>query len=352
MTKKTHNFRHSFPSPEYNLLESLKPFLNFKPSRTYPIGIGDDAAVRRCAKEMLVLTADALVENVHFSLDYMRLGEVGYKAMAANVSDCAAMGAVPDAALVQLMFPSQCSRPGPLIRQLYKGFSDACRKWGFPIIGGNLSRGPCWMIDIAMVGKIRRGDRVLMRKGARPGDILYVSGFPGQSAAGLAAIGRWGRKNVPRICRGLVDRHIRPVPRIELAARLARCAGVHAAIDISDGISKECATLSHENKLSIVLDERRFPRSGSMIELGRRLRVDCREWFLHGGEDYELLFAASPRFDPGPLQRALKIPLCGIGRFEKGETGVWIVEGNGKAAKLWSRAWDHVGHPRRKGGAL
>src|SRR5271169_6490719 len=95
-----------FPSSEYRLLHSLKPFLNFRRSRKYPIAIGDDAAIRQCrAREVLVFTADSFVERVHFSFTYMTAAEVGFKAMAINLSDCAAMGALPDGALVQIIFP-------------------------------------------------------------------------------------------------------------------------------------------------------------------------------------------------------------------------------------------------------
>ncbi len=334
-----------YPSEEYKLLHSLKPLLNYKASARYPIGIGDDAAIRETkAGERLVFTADTMVENVHFSLGYMTFQEVGYKAMATNLSDLAAMGALPDAAMVQIVFPKNngSGNVSKNIQSLYKGMFEACLKWNYPVIGGNLSEGPCFILDITLVGRTERKGRLILRQGARSGDSLWVSGFPGQSAAGLAALRKWGSgPTLPRPFRVLVKKHIRPVPRVELGRRLARSRLVHAMIDVSDGIAKECHTLAFENKLGILLGPLEPGLLSSLELIGGRLRRDPVKWFLYGGEDYELLFAAAPRFDPGTL-RAAGVALWRIGTFTSSVKGVQIMQNHGTILDVEKSGWDHL----------
>lgn len=338
----------AFPSSEYRLLNSLKPFLNLRKSFRYPIGIGDDAALRVCSRnESLALTADSFVENVHFSFDYMTGADVGFKAMAINLSDCAAMGATPDGALVQIIFPAKraaqkCKRT---MREIYKGFSDACRKWDFPIIGGNLAIGPCWIIDITLIGRSGKGKRLLTRKGARNNDGLWISGRPGESGAGLTGLKKWGViAKVPARYIELVQKHIRPVPRIELGKALAENSCVHAAIDVSDGVSKECHTVSYENRLGIILtvDDEDSCVSPRMRQLGVQIRKEWRDWFFNGGEDYELLFAASKAFNPLALINKYRIPITRIGTFTRSVNGVFIRDSAGRIMPLKKGGWDHL----------
>ncbi|HUI92267.1 MAG TPA: thiamine-phosphate kinase [Chitinivibrionales bacterium] len=336
----------SFPSVEYQLLNSLKTSLNFTKSPRYPIPIGDDAAILVCGKnEKLILTADTFVENVHFNLAFMALEQVGYKAMAINLSDCAAMAATPDSALVQIVFPKNQSVGKTLsgIKRVYKGLNEACRKWDFPIIGGNLSKGPCWMIDITLLGRTENRNRLLLRKGARHGDGLWVTGFPGESGAGLACLKKWGSvKKVPAEYAVLVRKHLRPVPRIKIARELAKERHVHALIDISDGISKDSRTLAYENNLGILLDDEPGCISGPMRRLAGRLKRDWRDWYLNGGEDYELLFAASPAFDPSRLAVTTGVPVSRIGVFSKSFRGVRLRKENNTSARLNLGGWDHL----------
>jgi thiamine-monophosphate kinase len=337
--------RATYPSEEYKLLQSLKPFLNYKKTARYPIGIGDDAAIRETAGgERLVFTADTMVENVHFSLDYMTFQEVGYKAMVTNLSDLAAMGALPDGALIQLIFPEkkrQANIP-KAIQHIYKGIHSACLAWGFPVIGGNLSKGPCFIIDVTLIGRTEKKGRLLLRQGAENGDSLWVTGLPGQSGAGLAALQKWGSLvNTPRPFRQLVKKHIRPVPRVELGRLLADDPLVHAMIDVSDGISKECHTLAFENNLGILLGPLKQGWLGPLRKLGSMIRQDHMRWFLSGGEDYELLFAASPRFDPVPFKR-YDCALTKIGTFCSSAKEVHLKLNNDTIINVEKSGWDHV----------
>lgn len=309
-----------YPSSEYHLLNSLKPFLHYKKSARYPLAIGDDAAIRTCqAGEKLILTADSFVQDVHFSLSYTSLAEIGFKAMAINLSDCAAMGAVPDGALVQLIFPKEIpsSTIAARIRRLYTGILSACREWNFPIIGGNLSAGPCWIVDVTLLGRAPKGNRLLLRTGAKNGDSLWVTGHPGESGAGLAALQKWERRRVPQGYRSLINSHIRPTPRLEIGRALAANLCVHALIDVSDGIAKECRTLAYENKLCVSLADDPGCVSITTKRLAAALGVDWRRWYLSGGEDYELLFAADPAFDPRSIASGCNVPITRIGSFER-----------------------------------
>ena len=337
--------RQSFPSFEYELLDSLKPYLNFHKSPRYPLTIGDDAAIRVCgAKERLILTADTFVQNVHFNLAYMTFEEVGYKAMAINLSDCAAMAALPDGALVQIVFPKKRAADKVMsdIRRLYGGFFEACKNWDFPIIGGNLSKGPCWMIDITLLGRAEKRAPLFLRTGAKNSDGLWVSGCPGEAGAGLAALRTWGRRRVPAQYNSLVMRHVRPCPRIELGLALGKAPSVRALIDISDGVSKECRTLAYENSLGILLDDEPGCVSCPTRQLAKRLKKDWRRWYLDGGEDYELLFAAAKAFDPSKLIAKTGIPITRIGTFSRSFKGVCVRRNNGGIAPLSQGGWDHL----------
>lgn len=338
--------KRTFPSFEYRLLDSLKPYLNYKRTAGYPAGIGDDAAIRICkSKEKLILTADSFVQDVHFRLEHMSFEEIGYKAMAINLSDCAAMGALPDSALVQIIFPKAIrgKKTESLIKQMYKGLFAACRKWNFPIIGGNLSAGPCWIVDITLVGRLGKNAKFLRRMGARSGDALWVTGYPGESGAGLAALRKWGRAGkVPARYASLVKRHLRPVPRIEIGLTLGKDPLVHAAIDVSDGISKECHTLSFENKLGIVLDIDLSCVSPAMRRLADMVGTSWQEWFFSGGEDYELLFSASKRFNPDGLVRRYGVPITQIGIVAGTKPGVSLFCENGKRIPVKKNGWDHL----------
>ena len=331
-----------FPSEEYRLLNGLEGFFNFSPSDRFPVGAGDDAAVRRCDKdEQLVLTGDTLVENIHFSLKYMSLEEVGYKALVANISDCAAMGAMIDSALIQVVFPDTCNtkQVETALKELYTGFKRACIRWDFPVVGGDISKGPCWMIAVSLNGRKNSGGRILRRTGAEVGDYLWVTGIPGKSAAGLDALKKWGRDRIPEEFRELVESHIVPCARVDTGLRLSGDNSVHAAIDLSDGISKECYTLCYDNKVGIIL----LPGEDCLLEpvkrLGGLFHKPWYEWFLYGGEDYELLFTASENFNPAEYN---DITLYKIGKITDNKNTVIFKDLTGDTIIVEKRAWDHL----------
>ncbi|MFP4417224.1 MAG: thiamine-phosphate kinase [Chitinispirillaceae bacterium] len=339
-------FNKDVPSQEYKVLSALKPFLNFTPGSNYSSGIGDDAVVRRCtADERVVLTADIAVEEVHFSRRYMSLSEIGFRAMVSNISDCAAMGASVDGAMVQLVFPDKLENTEEHIQEIYRGFHRACRKWQFPIIGGDLSRGPQWVLAITLLGKVASGENVLYRSGAKPGDVIWVSGHPGQSGAGLEVLERFGREQLEY--RQLIDAHVRPSARIELGRALAADNRLHAAIDISDGVAKESRTIAFESSVTIELNLPEELCTQQMRRLSQETGVDWRHWVLNGGEDYELLFTADPDFKPGDLKLRELLPLYPIGRCIGQTPGMVVRDHRGRSIESRANGYDHFSEDRK-----
>jgi thiamine-monophosphate kinase len=330
----------NYPSNEYELLHSLQDILKDYSNPHYTVSIGDDAAVRRCRDgEQLIITTDIAVENVDFKLDWMNFREIGYRAMVSNLSDCAAMGAVPDSALIQLTFPTGKTGIRDNIMDLYRGFADACHRWNFAIVGGDLSSGPAWSIGITLFGRLDRSERVLTRKGICDGDLLWVSGVPGLSAAGLAVLTKMGRVADTTEFSMLLQSHIVPQPRIELGIQLRNNPHVHAMMDLSDGLSKDCRTLAYENDLGIILQQDPSLIPPEMVTLSDNLGIPWESWYFHGGEEYELLFAASADFKPSVADDTIGC-MC-IGTFTKCMLDV-VVEKNGAFMELARNSFDHV----------
>ncbi len=334
----------NYPSGEYKLLAEIQKTLGPAafPGGPYELTLGDDAAVRRgVSGERMILTADIAVQNVHFTLDIMSFTEIGFRTMASNVSDCAAMAALPEAALVQLVFPRNTRDLQKKIIALYRGFAEACRKWNFKLVGGDLSGGTAWTIGITVLGVAPAHGRLLRRTGARPGDALWVSGFAGRSAAGLFALQKWGRNHVPRRYRGLVECHVRPNPPVNLGIALGRCRNVHAMMDLSDGISKDGRTLCYDNRLGVELSFDGLKVPDDMMALSRELNIPWQEWALHGGEEYELLFAASKSFSQADVPVKYGRGLIQLGVFTDNHRDM-VVRESGRIRKVPKRSWDHI----------
>lgn len=327
----------SYPSKEFAILAELKQYLNSSANSAIQIGAGDDAALRKCSSgEQLVFTADILVEDIHFSFDYMSLEEVGYKAMAVNISDCAAMGAIPDSAMIQLVFPKTLENAKEAIKELYKGIRKACKEYDFPIIGGDLSIGDKWTIGVSMTGRKNAQERLLFRKGCLDADDIWVSGPLGGSAAGLAVLQEFGRE---KGYGELIEKHISPTARVSIGLRLAEDSTVSTLTDISDGIGKECRTLSYENDKSIIIELNKNMFLPAMADLGLILKKDPFEWVVSGGEDYELLFTANSDFDP---EKYSDIPLIKIGKVVGTGFSVKYVASDSKNYENLGSGWDHL----------
>lgn len=283
------------------------------------VGIGDDAAVLRPpAGEDLVVTTDAAVEGVHFRLDQETPRTAGRRALVANLSDLAAMGAHPLGFVFALALPHTTPVAVPL--GLVRGLLDMARRHGCPLVGGNVSRAGEISATITALGAVARG-RALRRDRARPGDRICITGQVGASALERA--------------RGWVQRT--PEPRLRAGAGLARMTGVGACIDVSDGVASDLGQVCRASRVGAVLDPGRLPRRRGHEAACRRLGRDPMELLLSGGEDYELLFTIRRR-GPGPaeLERRLGLPVAEVGRIVPGRA--LRLEGSGP---LRSPGWRH-----------
>lgn len=254
------------------------------------VGIGDDAAVLEPERNALeVITTDSQVEGVHFDQHFVGAADIGHKSLAVNLSDIAAMGATPRAALLSLVLPP--AWPVADLDALLDGLTALAGRARISIVGGNIARSPGPLIvDVTVTGSVHRR-RFLTRTGARAGDELYVTGALGGSAAGLRAL----REHPSALAAGatadtsarerLVMRYLRPEPRLRFGLMLGRNEAARACIDLSDGLADGVRQIGEASRLGAVIDAEALP-----IEEGATLR-DA----LGGGEDYELLFAVSPR---------------------------------------------------------
>ncbi len=254
------------------------------------IGPGDDAAVFRVETGRLVATTDCLVEDTHFRWDLCKPEDVGYKAVAVNLSDLAAMGAHPTS-LVMNLSVSRRTRDATVLR-VARGMAGACREFGVGVSGGNVAEtwGP-FEVTVTALGE-PVGGRVLTRGGARVGDGVFVSGPVGAAALGLAVLER-ARRAAWRFP-GLVRAWRRPRPRLDLAAALVGNPAVHAAIDVSDGLLQDLGHVLCASRLGAEVEVERFPRHPEADKGARVTGRDPLEAALAGGEDYELVVCASP----------------------------------------------------------
>jgi thiamine-monophosphate kinase len=279
---------------EFGLIAALQEALPKKvaASRRLRVGIGDDAAVwRQPRDESVIVTTDSLVEGVHFRLDWTDWRSLGHKSLAANVSDVAAMGGVPKLATVTLGLRGD-ERVADL-QALYHGLGALAAKQNILVAGGDIVASPhCLAIHLTVLGTTRWRGRYLTRAGARPGDVIGVSGTLGAAAAGYRLL-REGPQSPRRQATTadlLIAAHLRPVPRVRLGQLLLQ-TGADAAMDLSDGLLGDLPKILNASAVAARLDAAAIPVAAAV----RALFPDA--WFdlaTRGGEDYELLFTAPP----------------------------------------------------------
>jgi thiamine-monophosphate kinase len=290
------------------------------------LGIGDDAAVIVPERgEQIVLTTDSLVEEVHFRRALTPLDAVGYKALAVNLSDLAAMGASSRAALLNLALPATL-----LVSEfdaLVDGFLTLAGATGTPLVGGNITRSPGpLVIDVTAIGSAR-ARRIVTRGGAKAGDELYVTGFVGAAAAGLAALQSGAaRRDLDSDLATCVARYERPEPRLRAGLIAARSRSVTAGIDLSDGLADGVRQIATASRVGAIVEAGEVPVHPGASAWAARESVDPLAWALSGGEDYELLFAVPKRRTRGFLAAAKRwsdLQVTRVGHLTR-EPGVWL----------------------------
>jgi thiamine-monophosphate kinase len=262
--------------------------------RGVQVGIGDDCAVLEpAAGTRLIATTDLLVEDVHFRRRYAKPADVGWKALAVNLSDIAAMGAAPRWALVALACPADTRAAD--VEELYEGALALAAAHDVAIVGGDTSASVSgWTINVTLLGEATAAP--ILRSGARPGDVVAVTGPVGRAAAGLAIL------QMPVAPRGvgpgtlaeLIGAHLRPRPRVAEGMWLGIAGGVSAMMDLSDGLGTDLPRLAAASGVGARVEVERVPVDEATRGAAQVLGVDVLGWATGGGEDYELLLACPP----------------------------------------------------------
>ncbi len=304
------------------------------------VGIGDDAAVVRCPEEgrQLVATVDMLVEGQHFVLrpGAFTATDVGWKALAVNLSDIAAMGARPRWALCSLALPAD--RREVVLPPLYRGLGRLARAFGVRVVGGNLASAPTLAIDVVLLGEVRRA---MCRTGTQVGDRLYVTGRLGAGAAGLALM-TGGQPLHAHLARALVSAQRRPRPRVREGLALAALPDgvVHAMCDISDGLARDVRRLL--GGLGVTIWEDALPIPDAVRRAAEACGADPLRWAVYGGEDYELLLTAPAAAEPSlraAMEREGMQQLHCIGEIHDGGSYLCSRQG-GVSMPLAEEGWD------------
>ena len=279
---------------EFELIAKISKVLG-KTSSRVRVGIGDDCLVAVPPKQNLISTIDSQVEGVHFNLKYTQPEDLGHKALAVNLSDIAAMGGKPLYALVSLGLPKKTGES--FVLKMYRAMGKLARKYHCDIAGGNISRSPNLFVDICIIGENKRPH---LRNAGRVGDKIYLTGYPGLSACGLALLHKFGRKAEKQFPMA-VKRHLRPEPRLAEAQKLGVHHSIGCMIDVSDGLSSELHHLAKASGVKIEINLAKVPVHPELGKAAALLKIDPRDWIFNGGEDYELLFSArqmTPRISP------------------------------------------------------
>ena len=314
-----------------------------KPSRSgLTLGIGDDCALLRPGpNEEVAVTTDLSLDGRHFRLEWHQPEVIGHRTLARGLSDLAAMGARPIAAFLSLGLPEKLTYSGPVgkrswIDRFYDGLLALADAYETPLAGGDLAQSPIALADIVLVGAVPRG-RAMLRSGAKPGDVLYVTGQLGGAAAGLERLARLAedsKDQPPKISAALSETlapHLKPRPRLAQGSYLRRHSLATAALDISDGLSIDLAHICEESKVAAEIYTTALPLHPEATLAHA----------LHGGEDYELLFTAHSSTEvPNEIDGVPVRPIGRILRPQPGKPQVFLQSEEGAQA-LEPKGWEH-----------
>ncbi|MBW3625303.1 MAG: thiamine-phosphate kinase [Armatimonadetes bacterium] len=338
---------------EFGLIRRLSALLP-ESLRPGEVGIGDDAAVIRLGDRTLLATTDALLEGVHFRRDWTPPDDLGWKALAVNLSDIAAMGGEPRFALISLGLTADADLEW--IESFYRGMADLARESECAVIGGDTIHSPDRIyLNLTVIGEAPEG-RYVTRSGARPGDRLLVTGALGESLAGYYALKSAGERSdsggavseegfpaVPEGVRACIRKHFRPVPRLNAGRAAARTGFVHAMMDVSDGLTGDVRHLAERSGVGIRICLADLPLSDALREAAPFLGKDAVDLALAGGEDYELLMAVPPKHVEAVREsvESTGVPFTAIGVVTDRPGEIVQVHPDGQESPLPLRSWDH-----------
>jgi thiamine-monophosphate kinase len=328
---------------EFGLIERLANTLAPQAGASFAehleLGLGDDAAVWRRNGSAVIATTDTLVSGVHFLPDRTPWPDLGWKALAVNVSDIAAMGGTPEFAVVTLELPPETEVEQ--IEALYDGLLEAATAFKVMIAGGDVVRAPVFAVCLALYGRAEldsTGEPLLLRRNtARAGDIIAVTGVLGAAAGGLRALR--DRREEQNAARPLIEQHLRPRPRPEVGIAAVK-AGITCGIDVSDGLMQDLGHICRMSQTGAVVWQDRLPLHPSLKDVLDT--DDVLAYAVSGGEDYELLLVGEEeRIDA--LARVIDVPLTVIGETVIASTHTAsLLDRSGKEIDVAAAGWDHL----------
>ena len=278
------------------------------------IGIGDDCAViSQNSKTDLVVTADMLVEDIDFRLDWTRAEFIGHKALAVSLSDVAAMGAKPLWALVSIGIPEKIWKTD-FVEKFYAGWFDLAKKFNVELAGGDVSRTPDKIVIDSIVAGGTKKNLAVLRSGAKVGDLIFVTGKLGGAAAGLRLLESDFRFDSEKGSRkNFIRKQLAPNPQIETGVKLSESKLTTAMLDLSDGLSSDLSHLCRASKVGARLVAEKIPLETNFQQVLKQ-NEDVISFALNGGEDFELLFTARPK-DKNKLEKLLNKKTTSIGQI-------------------------------------
>jgi len=317
---------------EFGLIDLLSKMVSTQ-DKGLVLGIGDDAAAWQSEASTQLATVDSLVQDIHFSLDTTPWKELGWKALAVNLSDIAAMGGVPRYALISLALPHHAQVDD--VAALYQGMIELAQQSGVAIAGGDTASAPLVAITVTVLGTADKN--ILTRSAARAGDNIAVTGYLGAAAAGYEMLSKQLRFDA-KASACFRKAFLHPQPRIAEGQMLAQ-QGAKAAIDISDGLISDIGQICKMSKVGARIEVEHVP-----VEPEVRSNFGDRalELALSGGEDYELLFTASAEVIE-KIKGKAPCPVTVIGDIVADKAGkVNLVDSKGKAVSISEKGWEHL----------
>jgi thiamine-monophosphate kinase len=329
---------------EFGLIDRLTKDIQLKNKSTIK-GVGDDAAILEYGEKQIVVSSDLLTEGIHFNLMYVPLKHLGYKAVIVNLSDVCAMNAVPKQIVVNIAVSGKFSVEA--VEELYSGIHLACEKYGVDLVGGDTTSSLTGLtISITVLGEVEKGN-VVLRSGAKPNDLLCVTGDLGGAYMGLQLLERENEvfkvnPNMQPQMAGydyILQRQLRPEARVDIVSAFQKL-GIKptSMIDISDGLSSEIHHLCKNSGLGCNLYEEKVPLDFQTKKMAEELNINPLIAALNGGEDYELLFTLSLA-DYDKIKNDPDFTI--IGHMTEAAEGVNLITTGGSAIPLKAQGWVH-----------
>lgn len=329
---------------EFGLIERITKGIRLKNSSSIK-GVGDDAAILEYGNKQIVLSSDLLTEGIHFNLMYVPLKHLGYKAVVVNLSDVCAMNALPKQIVVNIALSGKFSVEA--VDELYAGIHLACEKYGVDLVGGDTTSSLTGLtISITVLGEVEK-ENVVMRSGAKPTDLLCVTGDLGGAYMGLQLLERENEvfkvnEHMKPQLDGydyILERQLKPEARVDIVAAFKKL-GIKptSMIDISDGLSSEIHHLCKSSKVGCNLYEEKIVLDGQTKKMAEELNINPLVAALNGGEDYELLFTL-PLGDYDKIKNDPDFTV--IGHMTEASEGANLITGTGAAIPLTAQGWNH-----------